>query len=293
MDRIKAFVEQYLYWVSIPKITFSDILEIIILSFLVYHVILWFKETRAWTLLKGVVSVALFILVAYILQMNTILWIVEKTVSVGLIALIVLFQPELRRALERLGQKGFFTSLLPFEPAKNTRERFSDRTINELVRACFEMGKYRTGALIIIEQNVSLKEYEQTGIAVDALVSAPLLLNIFEHNTPLHDGAVVMRGNRITAATCYLPLTDSTTLNKSFGTRHRAGVGVSENTDCLTIIVSEETGAVSIAEEGKLSHNVSADYLREQLQRVQNKTEETRKKLKNWKGWAKHEKTAD
>ena len=109
----------------------------------------------------------------------------------------------------------------------------------------------------------------------------------------MHDGAVVIRGNRVQAATCYLPLTDSTSLNKSLGTRHRAGVGVSENTDCLTIIVSEETGAVSVAEEGKLSHNISADYLREQLQRVQNKTVEPRKKLKNWKGWAKHEKTAD
>lgn len=292
MDRLKNFAEEYLYWLSLPKITVTDVLEIIILSFILYHIILWFKETRAWTLFKGIVSAALFVLLAYILQMNTILWVVEKVVSVGLIALVVIFRPELRRALEQLGQKGVFSSVLFFESG-NTKEKFSDRTINELVRACFEMGKSKTGALIVIEKNVSLKEYEQTGILIDAIVSAQLLMNIFEHNTPLHDGAVIMRGNRVTAATCYLPLTESTTLNKSLGTRHRAGVGVSEATDCMTIIVSEETGAVSIAMEGKLSHNITPEYLREQLQHAQNKVVENKRKLKKWKGWTRHEKDAD
>lgn len=292
MDRITNFAEEYLYWLSMPKVTVTDVLEIIILSFILYHIILWFKETRAWTLFKGIVSAALFVLIAYILQMNTILWIVERVVSVGLIALVVIFRPELRKALEQLGQKGVFSSVFSFD-MNNTKEKFSDRTINELVRACYEMGKTKTGALIVIENNVSLREYEQTGIVVDALVSAPLLINIFEHNTPLHDGAVIMRGNRVVSATCYLPLTESTTLNKSLGTRHRAGVGVSEATDAMTIIVSEETGAVSIAKEGKLSHNVTPEYLREQLQHAQNKVVENKSKLRKWKEWTKHEKDAD
>ncbi len=293
LGRLRMFIQEYLPRITLPSVTISDILEIVILSFLVYHVILWFKETRAWTLLKGIVTVLIFIVVAYVLEMSTILWIVNRVINVGLITLVVLFQPELRRALDRLGQKGFFSTLIPFESGRNANERFSDRTINEVVRACYEMGRDKTGALIVVEQNVSLKEYEQTGISIDAVVSAPLLMNIFEHNTPLHDGAVVMRGNRVTAATCYLPLSANNSLNKSLGTRHRAGVGVSEATDCLTIIVSEETGMVSIAQNGKLSHNISAGFLRESLQKLQNKTEETKKKRKKWKGWTKHEKDAD
>ncbi len=295
LDALRAFVEQNLYWVSMPRVTYSDVLEIIILAFFVYHIILWFKETRAWSLLKGIVTLAVLILVAYILQMNTILWLVKSIISVAFIALVVLFQPELRRALDRLGQKGLFNSLLPFafDISKNAHERFSDRTVNEIVRACYEMGKYKTGALIIVERNTPLKEYEETGIAIDAVVSAPLLINIFEHNTPLHDGAVIVKGNRVTAATCYLPLSDSTSLNKSLGTRHRAGLGVSEAADCLAIIVSEETGAVSVALEGKLSHNITSDYLLEQLHKVQDKVVETRKKRKKRKGRADNEKDAD
>lgn len=267
-------------------------MEIIILAFVLYHLILWVKQTRAWNLLKGIVFVLLFALAAYLLQMNTILWLLSKTLNAGIVAIVILFQPELRRAFEQLGRKGMLSTFLPFD-SKNGEERFSDRTINELVRACFEMGNARTGALIVIECDVSLQEFEQTGIEVDAVVSAPLLLNIFEKNTPLHDGAVIMRGNRVAAATCYLPLTESMSLNKSLGTRHRAGLGVSEETDSLTIIVSEETGAVSVAQEGKLFHDITADYLREQLQKTQNKQREPKNKLKKWKGRAKHEKNAD
>lgn len=293
MDRIRAFAEEYLYWVSLPKIYVTDIIEIIILSFVLYHIILWFKQTKAWALLKGIAFVVVFALIAYLLQMNTILWIINKTLNAGIIALVIIFQPELRRALEQLGRKGVMSSLFPLD-TRGVEERFSDRTINELVKACFEMGRQRTGALIVIQRDVSLLEYEQTGIEVDAVVSEPLLLNIFEKNTPLHDGAVIMRGDRVTSATCYLPLTDSLSLNKALGTRHRAGLGVSEETDSLTIIVSEETGAVSLAEEGKLSHDITAEYLREQLKRLQNKHVEAKKgKLKNWKGRAKHENNPD
>ena len=144
-------------------------------------------------------------------------------------------------------------------------DEFTDKTINELVKACFDMGEVRTGALIVIEQNIRLSEYERTGINVDAVLTSQLLINIFEHNTPLHDGAVLVRGNRIVAATCYLPLSDNMELSKQLGTRHRAGVGISEVSDSLTVIVSEETGGVSLAVNGVLHRNVEADYLKEEL----------------------------
>ena len=183
---------------------------------------------------------------------------------------------------------------MPFDMNKSENGRFSDKTLNEIVKASFEMGKVKTGALIVIEQNQVLAEYERTGIEVDAVVTSQLLINIFEHNTPLHDGAVLIRGNRVVSATCYLPLSDSTRLSKDLGTRHRAGVGVSEMTDSITIIVSEETGKVSVAYEGKLTRNVNADKLRSMLLAVQNKTTDEEKQRKGWKGRLKRdEKQAD
>ncbi len=176
---------------------------------------------------------------------------------------------------------------MPFEKA--AEERFSDKTVNDLVKASFEMGKVKTGALMVIEQNVLLTEYERTGIEVDALISSQLIINIFEHNTPLHDGAVIIRGNRIVSATCYLPLSDNMEISKELGTRHRAGVGISEATDALTIIVSEETGNVSVTYEGQLYRNLDANELKEKLHMIQNKdTEEKKRRL--WKGRAKDEK---
>ena len=196
-------------------------------------------------------------------------------------------QPELRRALEELGRKKFIASLMPFDKVQT--ERFSDKTVNDLVKASFEMGKVKTGALMVIEQNVKLTEYERTGIEVDGLISSQLLINIFEHNTPLHDGAVIICGNRVVSATCYLPLSDNMEISKELGTRHRAGVGISEVTDALTIIVSEETGHVSVTYEGKLYRNLDANSLREKLQLIQNK-EVDEKKHRLWKGRAKDEK---
>jgi diadenylate cyclase len=180
------------------------------------------------------------------------------------------------------------SALIPFDAGKDVQERFTDKTVNELLKACFDMGEARTGALIVIEQNILLTEYERTGINVDAVLTSQLLINIFEHNTPLHDGAVIVKGNRITAATCYLPLSDNMMLSKELGTRHRAGVGISEVTDSLTVIVSEETGAVSVAYKGELTRNITADVLREQLVLLQNKSVAP-KKFKFWKGWNKDE----
>jgi diadenylate cyclase len=175
--------------------------------------------------------------------------------------------------------------VLPFDNNHGEEEKLSEKTISEIVKASYEMGRVRTGALIVIEKNESLKDYERTGIDVDGIVSNQLLINIFEHNTPLHDGAVIIRGNRITSATCYLPLSDNTDLSKELGTRHRAGVGISEVTDSVTVIVSEETGKVSAAYEGELERNMTADELRERLHDILigNTTDKSKIKRK-WKG---------
>ena len=269
-------------------------MEIVIISFLVYQILIWIRDTKAWNLLKGIIVIIVFLLFAAILNLSTILWIAEKVFSVAIIAIVIVLQPELRRALEQLGQKSFLAGLMPFDLTKSETGRFSDKTLNEIVKASFEMGKVKTGALIVIEQNQVLAEYERTGIEIDAVVTNQLLINIFEHNTPLHDGAVLVRGNRVVSATCYLPLSDSTRLSKDLGTRHRAGVGVSEMTDSITIIVSEETGKVSVAYEGKLIRNVNADKLRSMLVSVQNKTTDEEKQRKGWKGRLKRdEKQAD
>jgi diadenylate cyclase len=248
----------------------------------------WVKHTKVWLLMKGIIIILAFILLAVIFKMYTIMWIVENVLSLAVIALIVILQPELRHALEELGRKNFLTNFISFE--KTTDELFSDRTVNDLVKACFEMGKVKTGALIVIEQNVLLTEYERTGIELDALVSSQLLINIFEHNTPLHDGAVIMRGNRIVSATCYLPLSDNMEISKELGTRHRAAVGISEVTDALTIVVSEETGHVSVTYEGELYRHLDAEGLRDKLVMIQNKEVDDNKKLRLWKGRAKDEK---
>ena len=290
MSQLNEFIETYL--ARIPRnIRWVYIVEILIISFLVYHILLWIKNTRAWSLLKGFIVIAGFILVAAFFEMNTILWIVENAFGVAVTAVVVILQPELRKALEDLGRKNIISSILPFDTIRTTENgRFSDKTINEIAKACVEMGKVKTGALIVVEQNQSLAEYERTGIDVDGIVTSQLLINIFEKNTPLHDGAVIVRGNRITSATCYLPLSDNMALSKELGTRHRAGVGISEATDSLTIIVSEETGKISVAYEGSLERNLDGEAVKEKLRLIQNKPEEDTKKHILWKGRSKGEK---
>lgn len=278
MDNIKAillnFWDNLKEWfaVSTSFIHFIDVIEILIIAFLFYHILIWIKSTRAWNLFKGLIIILSFVLVAAIFEMSTILWIAEKTVNVGLIALVVIFQPELRKALENLGNKNFFGRLFDFSKQEETK--FSDRTIDELIKASYAMGKVKTGALMVIEDSITLNEYIRTGIDVDGMVTSQLLINIFEKNTPLHDGAVIIRGDRIVAATCYLPLSDSLSLSKSLGTRHRAAVGISEVSDSLTIIVSEETGKVSMAMRGQIYHDIDADFMKVKLQYLQNRHRE-------------------
>lgn len=289
MENIWAILDNYITKISLPRIGIIDIIEILLISVFVYQFMLWIKNTRAYTLMKGILVVAAFIFVAYIFEMNTILWIVQKLGSVLIMAILVIFQPELRKVLEQLGEKKYISSLIPFDSGKEVKERFTDKTISEIARACFDMGEVKTGALIVIEGDIILSEYERTGIMIDSLVSSQLIINIFEHNTPLHDGAVIVRNNRIVAATCYLPLSDNMALSKQLGTRHRAGVGISEVSDSLTIIVSEETGKVSTALGGKLNRDVSMEELKSELRILQNKTTIETSKFKLWKGRFKHD----
>ena len=283
MSAISNFIEEYISNIYIHRtLRVSNIFEIIILAIILYEFMAWVKTTRAFALLKGIIVILVFLIIAYIFDFTTILWIAGKVINIAIIAVVVIFQPELRKALEQLGQKKYFKSILPFTEKKDKGERFSDKTVNELVRACFELGKNKTGALIVIEQDILLTDYEKTGIPVDGIVTSQLLINIFEHNTPLHDGAVIVRGDRIVSATCYLPLSDNMQISKELGTRHRAAVGISEVTDTMTLVVSEETGNVSIAIAGELIRAVDQDYLKKKLTFIQKKSIDV-KRYKLWK----------
>ena len=283
MSAISNFIEEYISNIYIPRtLRVSNIFEIIILAIILYEFMAWVKTTRAFALLKGIIVILVFLIIAYIFDFTTILWIAGKVINIAIIAVVVIFQPELRKALEQLGQKKYFKSILPFTEKRDKGERFSDKTVNELVRACFELGKNKTGALIVIEQDILLTDYEKTGIPVDGIVTSQLLINIFEHNTPLHDGAVIVRGDRIVSATCYLPLSDNMQISKELGTRHRAAVGISEVTDTMTLVVSEETGNVSIAIAGELIRAVDQDYLKKKLTFIQKKSIDV-KRYKLWK----------
>jgi len=293
MEYIRTFMSKYFTSLTLPTIGITDILEILIIAFTIYHIITWVQKTRGWMLVKGIVVLLIFCLIALILDMKAILWIFRNTIGVGITAIIIIFQPELREALEQLGRRNYFSSIIPFDDQKDKYERYSERTINEIVKAVFEMAKTKTGALIVIERDVLLNEFERTGIIIDSVISSQLLINIFEHNTPLHDGAVIVRGNRIVSATCYLPLSDNMELSKELGTRHRAGVGVSEVSDAVTIIVSEETGKVSIAAEGEIIRSVDGDYLKKYLINCQKKKYSESKKIKLWRGRGKNERKID
>ena len=262
----------YSWFTFIPKITLSNLFEILILTVLIYEVLLWVKSTRAGVLLRGGMIIVGFYLLAAMLHLNTITWIINHMGQLVLTALIIIFQPELRKALEQLGSKNIITDLFISENSRQ-QEGYTEKTVNEITRAAFEMGKVKTGALIVIERDTPLPEIERTGIPVDGIVTSQLLINIFEKNTPLHDGAVIIDENRVVAATCYLPLSDSSSLSKDLGTRHRAGLGISEVSDCIVVIVSEETGSISIAKEGKLIRYADASILKNELIKAQDKEE--------------------
>ena len=265
---IVTWVKQYF---SITSVTVTDVIEMIIIAFLFYQLMVWFKKTRAWALFKGIVILLVVVLLAAIFQFNTILWIASKTLNVGLIGLIVIFQPELRRALEQLGKGKFFRNVLGL--GKNEM-RITDKNIDEIVEAVKVMSDAHTGALICLERDIALGEYENTGIRIDSEISKQLIVNIFENKTPLHDGAIIIKNDRIVAATCYLPMSENLTLNKQYGTRHRAALGLSEVTDAVTIVVSEETGDVSITSLGEFEEKISYTDLKNRLLNYQKSSEQ-------------------
>ncbi|MDD5968259.1 MAG: diadenylate cyclase CdaA [Candidatus Fimousia sp.] len=280
-------LEEYLNLFSFPHVRVNDIIDILIVSIIIYEVARWIRNTRAWMLFKGLIVLLAFTIVAAILQLHTIMWILDKIFSIGITAAIIIFQPELRRALESLGKKNIIANIFNFDDSKE-EEVFDDKSVQAITKACVEMGKAKTGALIVMERQVGLGEYERTGIPIDSKITSQLLINIFEHNTPLHDGAVLIRNNRIVSATCYLPLTDSLEIGKELGTRHRAAIGISEVSDSITIVVSEETGGISIARGGKLYRNLNAESLKKYLQILKN-TNSDSKIFKLWKGRGKNE----
>ena len=276
MYKLQNFIKNYFNWVSLPEINSINIIEILILTFFVYKVIGWLKNTRAWILLKGILLLLSFYMISFFMDFHVFVWVFEKTISLLFVAVIVIFQPELRKALEDLGTKKITNIKNIFSSKRNMNERFSNKSIKDIVSALEVLSKSKTGALMLLEQDNSLVDYEKTGISLNADISKELLISIFEDKTPLHDGAIILRNNKIIAATCYLPLSKNLDVNKSLGTRHRAALGASEITDSLTLIVSEETGNISIAKSGELIHNVNKEFLWEELIKVQNKNELTK-----------------
>lgn len=245
----------------LPDINLINVLDILVVALLIYRLILQIRGTRAVQLIKGLVVLLVAATVSSWLGLYTINWIMNKIMAMVIVAIPVVFQPELRRALERLGRGKFFARPLYF-----LGEEAADRLVTELVRAVTIMSKKKIGALIVLEQETGIYDYMETGVKVDGLVSGELLLNIFMPNTPLHDGAVIIRGDRAVAAGCFLPLSENPNLSKELGTRHRAGLGITEHSDAVVIIVSEETGNISIAQEGKLTRNQDETSLREYLE---------------------------
>lgn len=249
-------------WLSLlPQFTLKNFAEVLILAFIIYEFLLLIQKSHAWTLLKGIIVILLFTFFAFIFKMDVILWILEKVSAVAVIAGIVIFQPELRDALERLGKQPIVPKMIITD-----EENGIDRnTISEISKAAFTMGRVKTGALMVIERKDDLQSWIDTGIKIDGEVTAALLINIFEKNTPLHDGAVIIRGTKVTAATCLLPLSDNMSISKDLGTRHRAAIGMSEKNDSYTVVVSEETGNVSLAKDGILYRMNDYDMLMKEL----------------------------
>ncbi len=239
---------------SIRTLSITSLFDMVIVAIITYYLLLWTKKTHAWSLFKGVITLVAVWIVAYIFKLYTLSWIISNTFNVGIIAIIILFQPEIRKALEQLGRNS------PLNFNENVYDT-SSKVINEILTACEKMSAKKTGALIVIEQNTPLGEYESTGVAVDSIVTSQLLGNIFYDKSPLHDGAVIIKKDRIAAASCILPLTNQE-IGKDLGTRHRAGYGVSEVTDAYVIVVSEETGSISLGHKGELFRDISIDEIR-------------------------------
>lgn len=257
-----------------------SLIDIIVVSFIFYKGYVLIKETRAEQLLKGIILIFLLIPISDILQLRTLNWILENTLTISVISIIIIFQPEIRKALEHIGRTSFVDKIM-YE-----NEEVMKNVINEIVEATAVLSENKVGALIILEQRTGLGDIINTGTKINGDVSSALLQNIFVVNTPLHDGATVIRNDKIVASGCFLPLTNDDKLNKQLGTRHRAGIGVTEITDCITIIVSEETGTISLAINGRLLRNYDKEKLRNVLLKIvksrQIKKDSLKERVRRW-----------
>jgi diadenylate cyclase len=263
----------------IKTMQINDVIDILIIAYVLYRLILVIHKTRAEQLLKGLVVLIVITKVSEWLQLRTVNYILRNAMTVGVIALLIVFQPELRRGLESLGRSGFLGKNFFFF---NEDEEDMSEVLGEICDAVQFLSRSKIGALIVLERETGLNELVETGITMDSKVSSELLINTFIPNTPLHDGAVIIRGDRIMAAGCFLPLTDNQNLSSELGTRHRAGIGVTEISDAVAIIVSEETGTISLAQNGRLSRHLDAKTLKEVLSSI---FEVKENKMPVWKKW--------
>lgn len=250
------------FFLSTIKIT--DIIDILIVSYLVYKIIVFFKNTRGFQLLKGIFLLLVISQLSDFMQLNTITFLLKNTLQLGLIALVILFQPEIRKALSKMGSKRF--KFFNFE--ENVYENENNFIVKQIKDACHSLTKLGYGALIVIERDIKIEDIIKTGIKVDSAITSELLVNIFVPNTPLHDGAVVIGDRKIRAAACFLPLSQNESISNELGTRHRAGIGISESSDAVAVIVSEETKKVSVAIEGALTRNLSEQTLETVLKKA-------------------------
>lgn len=279
---IKDLIDNFAGYIGIkdPLSILRAVIDIGIVSYVIYKLIILVKETRAWQLIKGILFILAATELSKILGLKTINFILQNTLSVLAIGAIVLFQPELRRGLEQIGRSRF-KDIFSFDET-NIRIQ-TTALIEELVKACTELSKTYTGALLVIEKDTKVGEIINTGIQLDSSVSAELIMNIFTPNTPLHDGAAIIRDNRIKAAACFLPLTDNPNLSKELGTRHRAALGITEVSDSIAIVVSEESGKISFALNGGLTRNLTSDTLRKALNKNLLEKNTPNKKLSLWR----------
>lgn len=272
---------------SLLSLRLADILDILIVAYIFYKLSAFVRETRAGTLIKGIILLLIFSWLSNFLQLNTISFLLQNLMQFAFIAFVVIFQPELRHALEKVGRTNF-SSLFSQEDSSD-----AELVATEIASAAVAMSSRRIGALIVLERNTKIGDIVRTGCEIDSKVSSELLINIFIPNTPLHDGAVIIRGNRIIAARCILPLTHNETLSREFGTRHRAALGLSESSDAAVIVVSEETGKISFTLNGNMSRNYTEDTLKKVILKVL--SSDTDKKnvdntLAKWKEWIKWKK---
>lgn len=260
-----------------PVATFINIVDVLLVWFVVYQLIKIVKGTKAVQLLKGIFVVVIAKAVTEVLGLSTLLWMIDQVLTWGFLAVIIIFQPELRRALEQLGRGRLFARTMMDEEAERTR------LIEAISKSVNYMAKRRIGALISIEKETGLSEYIETGTTLNSEISSELLINIFIPNAPLHDGAVIFQKNKIAAAGCYLPLSENPFISKELGTRHRAAIGLSEVSDAVTIIVSEETGAISLATEGELNRDLTIELFEEKLRQLWFKESIVQENTSKWK----------